>query len=81
MDISELKLCPARSRFARRWWLKCKVTKLIDDPNGFTDLAEFYVPFWAWPFELCHRMVFGYSRILKDVRDRGYRSVDLKKKE
>jgi hypothetical protein len=45
-----------------RWWLK---TRPIRVPEYRSDdkVLEFYVPWWAWPLELLHRIIFGSSRI------------------
>lgn len=37
-----------------RWWLKSKQEN---------NIAEFYVPWWAWPMEFIHRIIFGASKI------------------
>jgi hypothetical protein len=29
------------------------------------DVMEFYTPWWAWPFELLHRAIFGNSKFIK----------------
>lgn len=30
-------------------------------------LSEFYVPWWAWPFELIHRSIFGCVKVLPSL--------------
>ena len=44
-----------------RWWLKTRPCKNIVQigSKGVPACIEFYVPFWAWPFELIHRLFFG----------------------
>jgi len=46
-----------------KWWLKCETYPLDKDPDGFTHGAKIYVPWWAWPLELLHRLVFGYPKL------------------
>lgn len=47
-----------------RWWLKVRQIEPIRTDDGLIHaMSEFYVPFWAWPFELLHRMVFGSTKI------------------
>ena len=41
-----------------RWWLATRPVHDADMP-----VVEFYVPWWAWPLELCHRAIFGVDRI------------------
>jgi hypothetical protein len=44
-----------------RWWLKtrkCEESVQIG-PEGVSASIEFYIPWWAWLFELLHRLVFG----------------------
>jgi len=48
-----------------RWWLKtrpCKNAVQIG-PEGISACIEFYVPWYAWPFELLHRLVFGKATL------------------
>lgn len=48
-----------------RWWLKsrpCKLGKQMD-PHIMEPCIEFYVPLWAWPFELLHRLIFGKTSL------------------
>lgn len=50
-----------------RWWLKmraCKRAQLIGKPqSGVLPVQEFYVPWWAWPLEILHRILFGKKKI------------------
>ena len=49
-----------KSFILTRWWLKTREVKAIVYPNNLIGASyEFYVPFWAWPFELLHRLFFG----------------------
>lgn len=44
-----------------RWWLKtrpCSRGIQLGPPNT-PPAVEFYVPWWAWPLEWLHRLVFG----------------------
>jgi len=62
-DFKESQLEPW---FIRRWWLNCRVTT-IDNINGsWVAASELYVPWWAWPFELLHRLIFGRAYIKVD---------------
>ncbi len=48
-----------------RWWLKtrpCKNAVQIG-PKGMPACIEFYVPWYAWPFELLHRIIFGKATL------------------
>jgi hypothetical protein len=49
-----------------RWWLKTRQCKLAHQiaGQGLAPVQEFYVPFWAWPLELLHRLIFGSSKII-----------------
>ncbi len=45
-----------------RWWLKwrpCKRAVQINAGQGIPACIEFYVPWYAWPLEFIHRMIFG----------------------
>jgi len=48
-----------------RWWLKTRpLTHSIQlGPPNILPVMEFYVPFWAWPFELLHRLIFRRIRL------------------
>jgi len=47
--------------YKRRWWLRVRtIEERIDEINHLWHAcAELYVPWWAWPLELLHRMIFG----------------------
>lgn len=61
----------SRVMITPRWWLKLRNVNLPGRSNirDMADLqemaaeadqaAEFYVPWWAWPLEWIHRLVFG----------------------
>lgn len=54
----------SRPKYLRRWWLRtrpCKKQILVSE--YFDNPLEFYVPWWAWPFELMHRMIFGRAKL------------------
>ncbi len=44
-----------------RWWLRTR--KIKPEPRGGMPVFEFYTPWWAWPLELLHRLVFGRARL------------------
>lgn len=48
-----------------RWWLRTRPLRnaVQIGPAGIPAVVEFYVPFWAWPFELLHRLIFGRSTL------------------
>ena len=48
-----------------RWWLKSRSYKFAKQtwPHMLKPGIEFYVPLWAWPFELLHRLIFGKSSL------------------
>ena len=50
-----------------RWWLKTRPCKnaIQMGPKDTPACIEFYVPLWAWPLELIHRLVFGRA-VLKN---------------
>jgi hypothetical protein len=54
----------SQPKYLRRWWLRfrpCKTQILASEYTGYA--LEFYVPWWAWPFELIHRMIFGRAKL------------------
>lgn len=49
-----------------RWWLStrpCKNAVQLNVGEGIPACVEFYVPIWAWPLELLHRVVFGTVKL------------------
>lgn len=53
----------------RRWWLRGEVVSRIIEADEVAAYAwDFTVPFWAWPFELLHRLAFGKCD-MRQVRD------------
>jgi hypothetical protein len=49
----------------RRWWLKtrpCTIGIQVGD-SGLPACREFYVPWYAWPLEALHRIVFGKTKL------------------
>ena len=55
----------SRSKLLTRWWLgtrQCKNAVQIG-PEGMPACLEFYVPWWSWPFELLHRLIFGKANL------------------
>ena len=54
-----------RPRPLTRWWLRTRFIEVITYDNGLIGAPmELYVPFWAWPLELLHRVVFGSTKII-----------------
>lgn len=56
----------------RRWWLKTRPATnavQINSGEGIPACVEFYVPFWAWPFELLHIILFGSTRLQKTTEE------------
>ena len=47
-----------------KWWMRIRpvVSQAIPCPSSCR-CVEFYVPWWAWPFELIHRAIFGKTKI------------------
>ncbi len=49
-----------------RWWLKTRSCRNgIQINNDMPECIEFYVPWWAWSFEILHMFVFGESKLIK----------------
>jgi len=48
-----------------RWWLKTRECKngIQLGPEGMQACIEFYIPWWGWPFELLHRLIFGKTTL------------------
>ena len=61
----EMTTGTGRHRVLSRWWLKTRATKTgVQLNNGeMPACVELYVPFWAWPLEILHRLVFGSTKI------------------
>lgn len=53
-----------------RWWLRTRPCRLGVQlgPPGIPAAVELYVPLWAWPLELTHRVVFGAVRLCLEVK-------------
>ena len=49
----------------RRWWLRTRPCESVVIGGLRTASSEFYTPWWAWVFDLTHRLIFGRS-LLKD---------------
>jgi hypothetical protein len=49
--------------YARKWWMGTRNVVSVETQQGWTAAAEFYVPWWAWLFELSHRLTFGYPKL------------------
>jgi hypothetical protein len=67
MPKIEYVIGKSRPIYLCRWWLKmreCKRATLIGNPQpGVLPVQEFYVPWWAWPLELLHRIIFGRAKL------------------
>jgi hypothetical protein len=60
----EYKLGKSRYWLFRRWWLKCRKCEQTYDIDGtMHGILELVIPWWAWPFEIIHRMIFGYVKL------------------
>lgn len=57
MNTEREKFTVANNKFLCRWWLKTR------DCKDFPNLIELYVPWWAWPLEIFHRLIFGSTKI------------------
>ncbi len=67
MEKIEYQIGKSRPKWLCRWWLRmrdCRRATLIGEPQpGVLPVQEFYVPWWAWPLELLHRIIFGRAKI------------------
>jgi len=61
--MNEMKIGTPAPWYERKWWVRVREIESIWTPQGWTGCAEFYVPFWAWPLELGHRMIFGNPKV------------------
>ena len=54
----------AKPLWARRWWISTRECSPVLYANGLVGAChEFYVPLWAWPLELIHKVIFGSTKI------------------
>lgn len=60
-----------------RWWLKTRACSrgIQLNHDGTPPCVEFYVPWWTWPLELTHRVIFGRARILQNHEISGQRAA------
>ena len=66
MEESTFGTAKCRPLFLCRWWLKTRDIKnpiQLNPGEGIPPAVEFYVPWWAWPLELLHRLIFGHARL------------------
>jgi hypothetical protein len=84
MASEEMRIGKSRHQLLTRWWLRsrsCKHAIQLPDKTAVVDgirinyfqfqpCVEFYVPIWAWPFELLHRIVFGSVKLHATSRDK-----------
>lgn len=56
---------PIKPWYKRRFWLKVRRTDIMRlDPFKLSPaIHEFYVPWYAWPLEIIHILVFGKTEI------------------
>lgn len=55
----------ARPKLMQCWWIKSRPSGkfLYFDGKENQLVIEFYIPWWGWPCELLHRLIFGYPKI------------------
>lgn len=44
-----------------RWWIRGKITGELGTTHR---VIELFIPWWGWPLELLHRMVFSKVKIV-----------------
>lgn len=64
--MAEMKEGRIAPWYLRKWWMRMREIESVQTPQGWTGCAEFYVPWWAWPFELAYRAIFGNARLTLD---------------
>jgi hypothetical protein len=53
--------------YQRRFWIKIRKTGdvlNVSDTELKHAIHEFYVPWWAWPLELLHRIIYGKTTLV-----------------
>lgn len=51
-----------------RWWLRtreCELGVQVPTADAMPACIEFYVPWWGWPLEWLHRLIFGRARLAR----------------
>ncbi len=71
MSQTECVIGRGRHPLLCRWWLKTRElpkprTIVRDGKLWFLPTHEFYVPLWAKPLDLLHRIIFGSSNLVKE---------------
>lgn len=48
-----------------KWWIKSRIHKKVKVIPPYLDyeICELYVPWWALPLEILHRIVFGHYKL------------------
>jgi hypothetical protein len=63
-DSTEYKVGTFPPWYARKWWMRVREVESVTYSDGSVGgCAEFYVPWWSWPFELLHRLIFGNPKV------------------
>lgn len=69
MMQSEYKIGIAKHIMLQRWWLRTRECEsIVYDDGSIGASAEFYIPIWAWPFELVHRAIFGKAVLIGNAK-------------
>jgi len=65
----DVEVCIGHPRWLCRWWLSFRpcVSEQID--GLWTAPSEGYIPWWAWPFELCHRLIWGRCSLSEEEHE------------
>lgn len=65
--MQELISRESRHKLFTRWWVKTRPCKNCTqlEPKNLPPAVEFYVPWYAWPLELLHRLFFGVAMLEK----------------
>ena len=54
-------------RCLTKWWMRCRSCQSVQIDGLWTACSEFYVPWWAWPLEIVHRLAFGKVKVLPAI--------------
>ena len=61
-----------RQKLFCRWWCRTREVpntdcwiKIGNEEWKRVPITEFYIPWWSWPLEILHRMVFGKPKLIK----------------
>lgn len=64
--ITAMKTIQGKTLPLPRWWLRTRPDTRGNQLNASGSLSPcviFYVPWWGWPFEFMHRLLFGCPKI------------------